>query len=161
MHAQSRQSAKLFLQSSELGLPQSLARRRGPPPFWGEGHAPAHSLAREGLGESQFRRGDIHSGTLYIYVLCVCMPCTCRYFIILYNSMFVIVCYYLMLRNFSLAVQRTRKRKELGLFYVVILSVLSPVSPTPCTPTSPLSLQFLNPLRPSRHSTCPPSLHPL
>jgi hypothetical protein len=25
----------------------------------------AHSLAREGLGESQFRRGDIHCGTLY------------------------------------------------------------------------------------------------
>jgi hypothetical protein len=23
----------------------------------------------EGLGESQFRRGDIHCGTLYIYVL--------------------------------------------------------------------------------------------
>ncbi len=30
----------------------------------------AHLLAREGLGESQFRRGDIHCGTLYIYVLC-------------------------------------------------------------------------------------------
>jgi hypothetical protein len=30
----------------------------------------AHSLAREGLGESQFRRGDIHCDTLYIYVLC-------------------------------------------------------------------------------------------
>jgi len=29
-----------------------------------------HSLAREGLGESQFRRGDIHCGTLYIYVVC-------------------------------------------------------------------------------------------
>jgi hypothetical protein len=28
----------------------------------------AHSLAREGLGEPQFRRGDIHCGTLYIYV---------------------------------------------------------------------------------------------
>jgi hypothetical protein len=37
---QSRQSAKLFLQSSELGLPQPLTRRRvfSPPPprFWGE-----------------------------------------------------------------------------------------------------------------------------
>jgi hypothetical protein len=31
----------------------------------------AHSLAREGVGESQFRRGDIHCGTFYIYVLCV------------------------------------------------------------------------------------------
>ncbi len=30
----------------------------------------AHSLAGQGLGESQFRRGDIHCGTLYIYVLC-------------------------------------------------------------------------------------------
>jgi len=27
-----------------------------------------HSLAREGVGESQFRRGDLHSGTLYIYM---------------------------------------------------------------------------------------------
>jgi hypothetical protein len=42
---QSRQSAKPFLQSSELGLPQPLTRRRvcppPPPPsprFWGEGH---------------------------------------------------------------------------------------------------------------------------
>ncbi len=32
---QSRQSAKLFLQSSELGLPQPL---NPPPRFWGEGH---------------------------------------------------------------------------------------------------------------------------
>ncbi len=38
-----------------------------PPPFLGGG---ARSLAREGLGESQFRRGDIHFSTLYIYVLC-------------------------------------------------------------------------------------------
>ncbi len=37
----------------------------------GEG---THSLAREGLGESQFRRGDIHYGTLYIYVLCASCP---------------------------------------------------------------------------------------
>jgi hypothetical protein len=38
------------------------------PPVLGGG---ALSLAREGLGESQFRRGDIHCGTLslYIYVL--------------------------------------------------------------------------------------------
>ncbi len=39
--AQSRQSAKLFLQSSELGLPQPLTHRREcPPPLWfgGEGH---------------------------------------------------------------------------------------------------------------------------
>ncbi len=48
-----------FLPSSELGLPQPLA------PVLGGG---AHWLAREGLGESQFRRGDIHSDTPYIYV---------------------------------------------------------------------------------------------
>jgi hypothetical protein len=65
--AQSRQSAKLFLKSSELGLPQPLTRRRVcplPPPVLG---GRGHSLAIEGLGESQFRRGDIHCGTLYIY----------------------------------------------------------------------------------------------
>ncbi len=28
----------------------------------------AHSLAGEGVGESQFRRGDIHVGTLDIYM---------------------------------------------------------------------------------------------
>jgi hypothetical protein len=39
-----------------------------PPAFWGGG---AHSLAREGVGESQFRRGDIHCGTLYICTLCI------------------------------------------------------------------------------------------
>ncbi len=59
---QSRQSAKLFLQSSELGLPQPLSRRRLCPPFDSAGEA--HSLAREGAGKSQFRRGDIHCGTL-------------------------------------------------------------------------------------------------
>jgi hypothetical protein len=48
-----------------------------PPPVLGE---EAHSLAREGLGESKFRRGDIHCGTLYIcmyvYVLCAPYPTT-------------------------------------------------------------------------------------
>jgi hypothetical protein len=65
------QSSKLFLQSSELELPQPLTRRRvcppSPPQILGEG---AHSLAREGLGDTQFRLGDINCGTLYIYVLC-------------------------------------------------------------------------------------------
>ncbi len=65
--AQSRQSAKHLLQSSELGLPQPLTHRRVCPPVLGGGE---HSLAREGVGKSQFRRGDIHCGTLYIYVLC-------------------------------------------------------------------------------------------
>jgi hypothetical protein len=61
---QSRQSIKLFLQSSELGLPQPLTRRRVClPPVLGGG---AHSLAR-GLGESQFRRGHTLWYSLYIY----------------------------------------------------------------------------------------------
>ncbi len=42
-----------------------------PGPFLGGG---AHSLAREGLRGSQFRRGHIHCGTLYIYVLCASLP---------------------------------------------------------------------------------------
>ncbi len=67
--AQSRQSAKLILKSSELGLPQTLSRRRVcPPPLDPRGGA--HSLAREGVGESQYRRGDINCGTLYICTLC-------------------------------------------------------------------------------------------
>jgi hypothetical protein len=69
---QSRQSAKMFLQSSDLGLPQPLTPRRvcPPPPLVpGEG---AQSLGRERVGESQFRRGDIHCGTLYIYLCTLC-----------------------------------------------------------------------------------------
>ncbi len=68
--SQSRQSAKLFLQSSELGLPQPPTHMRvcPPHPVLGGG---AHSLAGEGVGVSQFRRGDRHCGTHYIYVLCV------------------------------------------------------------------------------------------
>jgi hypothetical protein len=42
-----------------------------PGPFLGGG---AHSLAREGLRGSQFRRGHIHCGTHYIYVLCAPLP---------------------------------------------------------------------------------------
>ncbi len=52
----SRQSAKRFLQSSAFGTPLTPH--------------PQANVAREGLGESQFRRGDIHCGTLYKYVLC-------------------------------------------------------------------------------------------
>ncbi len=46
----------------------SPAAECAPPPRTGGGGA--HSPAGEGLGESQLRRGDIHCGTLYIYVLC-------------------------------------------------------------------------------------------
>ncbi len=64
VYTQSRQSAKLFLQSSELGLPQPLTRRRVcPTPRLVPGGG-AHTLARQLVGESQFRRGAIHCGTL-------------------------------------------------------------------------------------------------
>jgi hypothetical protein len=67
VEAHSRQSAKLFLQSSELGLPHPPpAGECAPPPAFGSGGGGAHSLAGEGLGESQFRRGDIHCGTLCV-----------------------------------------------------------------------------------------------
>ncbi len=64
------QSAKLFLQSSELGLPHLLTRRRVCTlhPFGCGGGA--HSLAGQGVGESQFGRGDRHCGTLGIYLIC-------------------------------------------------------------------------------------------
>jgi hypothetical protein len=64
--SQSRQSAKLFSSRRNWDSPNpSPAGECAPPPVLGGG---AHSLAREGLGESQFRRGDIHTGTLHIYV---------------------------------------------------------------------------------------------
>jgi hypothetical protein len=59
MRSQSRQSAKLFLQSSELGLPTPRTQAGVPPPPFGSGEG-AHSLAREGVIESQIQRGDIH-----------------------------------------------------------------------------------------------------
>ncbi len=56
---------KLFLQSSELGLPHPDFV---PPPFgsWGGTHSLA--VAGEGVGGSQFGRGERHCGTLGIYV---------------------------------------------------------------------------------------------
>ncbi len=66
---QSIQSAKLFLQSSELGFPHPLTRSRvcpSPPLVPGGG---AHSLAGEGVGESQFRRGT-YTVVLFNHVLC-------------------------------------------------------------------------------------------
>ncbi len=73
---QIRQSAKLFLQSLELGLPQPLTHTRvSPPPltlwFRGEGHTHWRERA---VRESQFQRGDIHCGTLDMYVICAPPP---------------------------------------------------------------------------------------
>jgi hypothetical protein len=74
--SQSRQSAKLFLQSSELGLPHPLTRRRvcSPllwcaPPLWFRGRGTLAS-GRGGEGTSQFQRGDRNCGNLGIYVPC-------------------------------------------------------------------------------------------
>jgi hypothetical protein len=70
VHPQSRQIRLLSL-SPVVGIRIPLTpltrRRVCRPPVLGGG---THSLAREGLGESQFRRLDIYCGTLYIYVLC-------------------------------------------------------------------------------------------
>jgi hypothetical protein len=68
--SQSRQTASLFLQSSELGLPTPSPGFRG-----------GHTRLRGGVGESQFGRGDIHCGTLGIYVLCQTYSvCSSSYF---------------------------------------------------------------------------------
>ncbi len=78
VRAQSRQSAKFFLKSSEWGLPHPQASV--PSPFWFRGEG-AHSRAREGVGESQFRRGDIHCGTLQIYGTYFVVWCLYRYLV--------------------------------------------------------------------------------
>jgi hypothetical protein len=64
--SQSRQSAKLFLQSSELGLPQPLTRRRVCPPPSVPGVGP-HSLAREGW-ESPSSDEGTYTVVLFIYM---------------------------------------------------------------------------------------------
>jgi hypothetical protein len=71
---QTRQSVKLYLQSSELGLPQPVTRRRvcPPPRFWGE-----DTLAGErGVGRVPIpARGHTLWYSLYIYVLCGISDC--------------------------------------------------------------------------------------
>ncbi len=68
MQTQRRQSAKLVVQFSELGPPPPPPPPAGEcaplPPVLGGG---AHSLAREGLGESQFRRGT-YTVVLFVYM---------------------------------------------------------------------------------------------
>jgi hypothetical protein len=69
MDSQSRQSARLSLQSSLLGLhhPSPADECVTPPPPCSR--VGTHSLAGEGAGGSQFERGDRHCVTLGIYVL--------------------------------------------------------------------------------------------
>ncbi len=64
--SQRRQSARFFLQSSELGLPHPLIRRRVfPSPHWFRVGWVRYTLAcGRGDGGSQFQRGDKHCGTL-------------------------------------------------------------------------------------------------
>ncbi len=71
VQSQSRQGVltRLFLQSSELGLPHPLTPWRVCPlPLWFRGGT--HSLGREGVGGSQFGRRNWRYGTLGICVLC-------------------------------------------------------------------------------------------
>ncbi len=69
--AQSRQSTRLFLQSSELGPPTPSSPGECVPPLLGEEMGGGGALfGREGTcgggGASLFGRGDIHCGTLGI-----------------------------------------------------------------------------------------------
>jgi hypothetical protein len=66
MLSQCRQSAKLFLQSSELGHhhPPPLPQASVSPPLWFRGGG-EHTG-----GGSQFGRGEKHCSTLGLYVLC-------------------------------------------------------------------------------------------
>jgi hypothetical protein len=60
-----------FSQVVGIGTPPtSHPQASVPPPPPSVRGGGAHSQAREGFGESQFRRGYIHCCTLYIYVLC-------------------------------------------------------------------------------------------
>jgi hypothetical protein len=68
LYPQSRQSAKPFSPVVGIGNPLTPHPQASVPPPRVLGGV-AHSLAREGLGESQFRRGDIYCGTLYIRTL--------------------------------------------------------------------------------------------
>jgi hypothetical protein len=59
----SRKSAKRFSSRWNWDSPTPLATGECAPPPFGPGGR-AHSLAAEGVGESQFQRGDIHCGAL-------------------------------------------------------------------------------------------------
>jgi hypothetical protein len=69
-YSQRRQSAKLFLQPSESGLPQPLSRTRGcPPPFGpGGGGGVGHTRLRErGWGSRNPTRGHTLWCAIYAY----------------------------------------------------------------------------------------------
>ncbi len=72
-HAQRRQSAKLFLQSSELRLPQPLTRRRVCPPPPGSGGR--GTLADESWGWESPDDGT-YTVVLFMYVRTLCCHVT-------------------------------------------------------------------------------------
>jgi hypothetical protein len=65
----------LFLQSSKLGPPTPLPDIECVPSLFGS-EGEGHSLAGEGVGRSQFGRGNRHCGTQAIYI------CTLHYFVV-------------------------------------------------------------------------------
>ncbi len=73
LRAQSRQSARIFLQSSELGTPHPLTRRRvcPPPPYfvpWGGGDTLACGRGDGEGGSNSYEETD--TVVSIIYVLC-------------------------------------------------------------------------------------------
>ncbi len=76
-YSQRRQSAKLFLQPSELGLPQPLSHRRVcPPPFDPGGGGKGTLTCGSGVGGVPIRWGDIHCGALFMYISTLWRYCT-------------------------------------------------------------------------------------
>jgi hypothetical protein len=63
--SQSRQSAKRFSSRWNWDFPTPLAASECALPPGPKGGG-AHSPVAKGVGESQFQRGDIHCGALYI-----------------------------------------------------------------------------------------------
>ncbi len=61
------QRRQRFSQVVGIGTPPTPHPQASVPPLPGSGGG-AHSLARDGLGESQFRRGDVHCGSLSLYI---------------------------------------------------------------------------------------------
>jgi hypothetical protein len=59
---------RLFLQSSELGLPHPLTRRQVCPSPFGSGWG-THSLAGEGLGDPNYNEG---TDTVVLWALYIC-----------------------------------------------------------------------------------------
>jgi hypothetical protein len=80
IYPQSRQSARLFLQSCELGPPNPSLAGECVPSLFGSGGEGTNSLGGERAGTgSQFGRWDRHCGTLGIYVLCAYTYCIVHY----------------------------------------------------------------------------------